>query len=364
MKYLPDNIGLYIHIPFCQKKCFYCDFYSVCLNKSVYRDYLDALINQITSWSGKIDSTVDTVYIGGGTPSLLRDDILPLMSAVKTNFLVSSDAEITVECNPNLDLSFLEYAKKSGVNRLSIGVQAGSDSRLMSLGRTHTTADARRVVEAARKQGFDNISCDLMIALPESDIYTLMQDIDFICGLSPDHISAYMLKIEEKTAFYRLRNDIKLPDDDSAAGQYLTVCDSLENLGFEHYEISSFARQNKKSRHNLKYWRCEEYLGIGPSAHSFIGGKRFFYPRDIKAFIRGNEPTFDCEGGSRQEKIILRLRLSEGVEIKDFGYDISYKAEKLKSAGLVNISGDKISLTDKGMLVSNSIITELLYEDI
>ncbi len=364
MKYLPDSIGLYIHIPFCDKKCLYCDFYSACVNDKVYNDYLIALVREIKAWGGSIKRTVDTVYIGGGTPSLLGRDITTVMSTVRENFAVTPDAEITAECNPNCDFEFLKAARKAGVNRLSFGAQSGSDGRLKMLGRRHTVNDVKMSVAKARQLGFDNVSLDIMIALPESNDTTLREDIDFICGLSPEHISAYMLKIEKNTAFFNRKESLNMPDEDETARQYLTVCKELESRGFEHYEISNFALGGKESRHNLKYWRCEEYLGIGPSAHSFFLGKRFYYPRDIKAFINGNEPVPDGVGGERDERIMLGMRLTQGVGIDGFCYDITEKAKRLEKSGLVKLSGGRISLTDEGMLVSNSIITELLYENL
>lgn len=360
MKYLPDSIGLYIHIPFCERKCLYCDFYSACLNKRVYDDYIGALLREIENWGGKTDRPVSTIYIGGGTPSLLGDDILPLISKIRDSFSVLPDAEITAECNPNMDISFLSFAKESGVNRLSFGVQAGSDSRLKTLGRTHTVNNSVAAVKAARRAGFRNISCDIMIALPESNEKTLKEDIDFICSLSPDHISAYILKIEPNTAFYKWENELGLPDEDGAAEQYLTLCYELEKRGYEHYEISNFARYDKKSRHNLKYWRCEEYLGIGPSAHSFFGGKRFYYPRDLKGFISGNSPFPDGEGGDTSERIMLGLRINDGVPVSFFSDAALIKAKDFNKAGLLEFENGKIKLTDEGMLVSNSIITELI----
>ncbi|MBR6903120.1 MAG: radical SAM family heme chaperone HemW [Clostridia bacterium] len=364
MKYLPDSIGLYIHIPFCNKKCLYCDFYSACFNKKVYEDFLSALFREIKAWGKKINRSVDTVYFGGGTPSILGEDIIPLMSVIKESFNVSESAEITAECNPNNCLEFLPSAKESGVNRLSFGVQAGDNSRLKALGRTHTAEDCKQAVNLARQLGFDNISVDIMIALPDSNRVTLKEDIDFILSLNPEHISAYMLKIEENTAFYIRQSSLNLPDEDQAAKQYLTLCSELEAIGYEHYEISSFAKRNLKSRHNLKYWRDLEYLGIGPSAHSFISGKRFYYPRDIKAFIKGNDPVSDGTGGGKTERIMLGLRTNDGVPTSLLS-DVQLKrTPAFEKAGLLNIKDSKIYLTDRGMLLSNSIITELLYEDI
>lgn len=364
MRYLPDNIGLYIHIPFCAKKCLYCDFYSAILNEKVYNDYFNALLREIKHWGERVDRPVDTVYFGGGTPSVLGEDIAVLLSEIKKSFHVLGNAEITAECNPGCDKSFFAAARKGGVNRLSLGVQAGDDGRLKTLGRTHTTLDVRSAVLAARQAGFDNLSCDIMTALPGSTLETLKEDIDFVCSLSPQHISAYILKIEPNTAFYKQKDALGLPDDDSAADQYLFLCRELENRGYEHYEISNFSLPGKKSRHNLKYWRCEEYLGLGPSAHSFLSGERFYYPRDLKSFIAGNSPLPEGSGGSKTERVMLALRTNDGVPLSLLSAAALEKVKKYENAGFLSVKGGKIVLSDKGMLLSNGIITELLYEDL
>lgn len=364
MKYLPDSIGLYIHIPFCAKKCLYCDFYSAVINEKVYKDYIAALLREIRRWGDSTRRPVDTVYIGGGTPSVLGRDIKPLLREIKNFFNVLPDAEITAECNPGDSGSFFDAAFKSGVNRLSVGVQAGDNGRLKALGRTHTTEDVEATILSARRAGFSNISCDIMIALPESNLKTLKEDIDFVCSLKPSHISAYILKIEPNTAFYKWRDKLAVPDEDGAADQYLFLCRELESRGFEHYEISNFCLPGKESRHNLKYWRCEEYLGIGPSAHSFISGERFYYERDLKGFIAGNKPVPDGKGGEKSERIMLALRTNDGVPAEEFSPAAIRKAGLFKKEGLLTDDGGKIVLTDKGMLVSNSIITEFLYEDL
>ena len=207
-----------------------------------------------------------------------------------------------------------------------------------------------------------------MIALPGSDIKSLESDLEFLSGFCAPHISVYILKVEENTAFYKRRGTLDLPDGDGAAEQYLFMCGYLEKRGYRHYEISNFCLENYESRHNLKYWNCEEYLGIGPAAHSFLNGRRFYYPRDLKAFINGNEPVYDCTGGDREEYIMLRLRLKEGLLFK--AYKTRFKTEvpkglikaalPLERAGLLKITDNALVLTDLGMIVSNSILTELL----
>lgn len=367
MKFLRKPLGLYVHIPFCAKKCGYCDFYSTFSSFDLGQDYLHAAKREIEKWGGKTNRPIDTVYIGGGTPSLLGEKIIFLLDTVRQNFELTEDAEITAECNPSSDTTFLKFAKKAGVNRLSIGAQSGENSMLKLLGRTHTASDTVNYIKSARDFGFDNISADLMIALPSSNLDTLKKDIDFILSLNTEHISSYMLKIESSTAF-SFRSDLDLPDDDSAAGQYLYMCDALKYAGYSHYEISNFAKEGKSSRHNLKYWKLEDYLGIGPSAHSMMDLKRFYYERDLKKFIRGCDTVFESDVDATTESVMLGLRLSEGVNLKNtYGskaLPIYEKLKKYENAGYLEINGDTVKLTDKGMLLSNSIITEIIYEDL
>lgn len=374
VKYLTEATpkGLYLHIPFCAKKCAYCDFYSACVSDGMLDSYTESLIREIKNWGGVLRRPVfDTVYFGGGTPSLLGGRLAAVTDAVYSAFEITSGAEITLELNPTGDRSktadFMKTARKSGINRLSVGAQSGSDRELELLGRTHTAADTLAAVNAAREAGFDNISLDLMLGLPGSDTGTLSESIDFILSAKPEHISAYILKIEENTYFYKMRDSISLPDDDSAANQYLYMCERLEKSGYLHYEISNFCLPGRESRHNLKYWRCGEYLGIGPSAHSFINGKRFYYPRDMKAFIKGTKPVYDGNGGDAEEYIMLRLRLAEGLDLKELESRFGINTDKIKKAvvplekaGFLKTGDSTIRLTDKGMTVSNSIITEIL----
>ncbi len=355
---LLTNLGLYIHIPFCEKKCAYCDFYSAVVTKSLIEDYLVALKRDITEWGGKINRPIDTIYLGGGTPSLLNQNLIPLIDCIKQNFQVLDNAEITLEVNPQSNIEeILKNAKKAGINRLSIGAQSGNDQELLSLGRTHTKADTENAVKIARVLGFSNISLDLMLSLPNSTTKKLKESLDFLLKLSPEHISAYILKIEPKTLFYKLRENLNLPNEDAVCEQYLFMCDYLKNNGFSHYEISNFAKSSKQSRHNLKYWKTQEYLGLGPSAHSFISGKRFYYPKDLKAYIKGASPVFDTDGGSDEEKLMLGLRLKEGVPFDKIPKD---KAEMFVKNGLATKYKDRFCLTDKGFLVSNAIIGELI----
>ena len=365
-----NNLGFYIHIPFCVKKCNYCDFYSVVPTEDKRKRYIESLVNEIKKWGERTARPIDTMYIGGGTPSLLSgDELASIFSAVKESFTVLDDAEITVEVNPGDNLEdFLKHATKCGVNRVSIGVQSFCANELCLLGRRHGVEDAKKAVDIARNIGIKNISADIMIGLPDSTEDTLKNSIDGILSLGTEHISAYILKVEQGTPFSLM--PLNLPDDDKTAEQYTLLCDTLKAAGYEHYEISNFAKKGYESRHNNRYWKQEEYIGIGPSAHSFFEGERFYYGRDISAFIDAPKTVFDGEGGDEAEYIMLALRLAKGLCFIDFEKKfgkpvhrkIILKAESLAKHQLCEIKDDSISLTDKGMLVSNSVIFTLLGE--
>ncbi len=332
-------------------------------------EYTRALCASFKQWGGNFHRPVDTIYLGGGSPALMSHRLMPLLEELRQHFAVLPDAEITLELNPSSDpRNLLQFAKNAGVNRLSIGAQSGNDEELKLLGRTHLANDTAKTVETARRLGFDNISLDIMLGLPNSAEKSLAQSLDFIAGLCPDHISAYLLKIEQNTAFYREQSALNLPDDDEQAAQYLLMCDFLKAKGYSHYEISNFCKAEKESRHNLKYWKGSDYLGIGPSAHSCVDGRRFYYPRDLRGFIKGIPPLPDGDGGNREEYIMLRLRLSSGISPCEyeskFGSALPKsfltKCKAFEKAGLMKTTRENIRLSARGMLLSNSIITELL----
>lgn len=333
-------------------------------------NYTVSLISEIKKWGGKLNGRpIDTIYFGGGTPSLLAKGLEAIIKEIKDNFSVSDNAEITLELNPTGNVAeLLAFAKKAGVNRLSIGAQSGDNDELKVLGRTHSAEDTVNAVKAARNLGFNNISLDLMLGLPESNLESLEKNLEFITSLAPEHISAYILKIEENTAFAKFESDLNLPNDDEIAEQYLFMSEYLERKGFSHYEISNFCKENMESRHNIKYWQGKEYLGIGPSAHSLLNNKRFYYERDLKAFMRGVSPVEDGCGGGKEEYIFLRLRLKEGINTQNFRRKFATalpqaffkKCSVLKKNGFLAMENERIYLTNKGMLLSNSIITELL----
>lgn len=366
------KIGIYIHIPFCKSKCPYCDFYSVKVNNEEMDRYVQELNNKFEFYSKDLSDNgyiVDTVYFGGGTPSTMGTTrLVKLLKAIKSSFCLADDVEITMEMNPtSSNLVDFTILKEMGLNRLSVGMQSAVDDEMKLLGRNHTQRDIEYTVRTAQKCGIRNISLDLIIGVPEQTKSTLKQSMDFCNSLGVQHISAYILKIEENTPFYKMKENLNLLTDDEQAEQYLYVCEYLESLGYCQYEISNFAINGYESRHNNKYWRCEEYLGFGPSAHSFFKGKRFYYDRDFSDFY-DNKLTDDGFGGSKEEFIMLNLRLKRGLIFKEFKERYSHdipekfikKAKLLSNAGYITINKEKVSLTKKGYLLSNTIITELL----
>lgn len=369
---MTNPLGLYIHVPFCAGKCRYCGFYSVTPDAALKSRTVDQICAEVRRWGGRIARPIDTVYLGGGTPSLLTaGETDRVFSAIRQSFSLLPDCEITCEVNPGDDLSaFLDAAVQSGVNRISVGVQSANDDELALLGRRHRFADAIRTVDQVRKSGIDNLSVDIMLGLPGSDLASLGFTIEQILSLKPNHISAYILKLEEGTPLWDQRQSLHLPDDDQTAKQYLFLSERLADSGFEHYEISNFAKTGFQSRHNNKYWLCEEYLGIGPAAHSFLEGKRFYYPNDLGSFLAGNPPVPDGTGGDEEEYVMLRLRLKRGLNFAEFadtfGHPLSpdflAKAEFFAKHGLCIKNEKKIALTEQGMLVSNTVIVELIEE--
>lgn len=359
-------IGLYLHIPFCKGKCPYCDFYSVAPQKGVTDSYVAALCRKIDEES----RVYDTVYFGGGTPSLLgADNIALILSHIRR----ADNCEVTLECNPSdtgSENSVFDFVKaaESGVNRISLGLQSAVDAERKALGRRGGCDDVERAIARAKAAGITNISLDLMLGIPNQTKESLLKSVDFCKNSGATHVSAYILKIEEGTFFYKKKDSLILPDEDETSELYLEAVNALENAGFAQYEISNFSKQGFESRHNLKYWRCEEYLGIGAAAHSFVDGKRFYYERSIADFIDGKAPVDDGEGGSEEEYIMLALRLSEGLFFADFEARFGRKipdgiveeAKLLEKHNLLTVDGEKIALTKQGFLLSNAVICRLL----
>ena len=339
--------GLYFHIPFCRSKCPYCDFYSVKYDKLQSEKYVDRLIDEIKKYNGSFD----TIYFGGGTPSILEPELIgKIISASKSQFDIEKNVEITVECNPskNLERDFEKYAEY-GVNRISLGMQSARNEERFALGRVAGKSEVAKAIGDAKKSGITNISLDVMLGTPKQTLNTLDETFEFIDKMNVTHISAYMLKIEEGTKFFELKDRLELADEDIVAQMYLKTVDSLKSLGFSQYEISNFSKIGYESRHNLKYWELNEYLGIGATAHSLWGGKRFFYDKNFSIIDDGI-------GGTEEERIMLGLRLNKGIDKSLIKKDFS----QFIKMGLIEDLGKKIALTPDGMLVSNTIINELI----
>ena len=374
-------MGLYIHVPFCRRKCLYCDFCSFPAQKSdVIADYVRALCEELRE-NAKACAlyVVDTVYFGGGTPTLLTTaQFADIFSALRDNYNIADDAEITVECNPLTNRErrseYLSFLRTIGVNRLSIGVQSADDGELRLIGRGHTFAEAKQTYLAARKAGFENISVDLIFALPSQTKQSLSRTVDELIALCPEHISIYSLQLEEGTPLYKLRDRYDLPSDDDAADMYELIVKRMADSGYNHYEISNFAKPGFESRHNSKYWSLDEYLGAGLAAHTDFGGVRWENTKNLADYLSGVRVLSQREISSserEEEYIMLGLRTSKGISASEFsalfGKDLFARiGEKLKpfaERGLVICDGDRIRLSEAGFEVSNTILAELLEFD-
>lgn len=369
------TLGLYIHVPFCKSKCRYCDFCSFPTpSSSAVEGYLDALVNEIGAWGNRIGEAlgylpaVDTVFFGGGTPTLLNPKQFgKLTEAIFRSFSVTEDAEITAECNPaTADRAYFSALRGLGVNRLSVGIQSMHDSELKLLGRLHRASDAASTLRDARDAGFDNISADIMFGIPGGTRESLAATLDSVLALSPDHISVYGLQIEDGTYFARHQNELDLPDEETECAMYMDAVRLLTDRGLARYEISNFARPGRQSRHNLKYWRREDYLGLGLAAHSCLGAVRFSNTECLADYLEGRrEATRETvsEHDILCERIMLGMRLDEGVDFERLGEKAApYRDALLRyvDRGLVKKSGSRLSFTDDGMYVSNAILADVL----
>lgn len=332
-------------------------------------NYVNALCEEIKTFDRicefvpkNTEITVDTIYFGGGTPSLLSPSQLErILECARENFAVSEKAEITVECNPSSPSlrEFLNSASVLGVNRISLGMQSSCNNERRKLGRKGTASDVENAVHYARLAGIENISLDVMVGVPDSNIDTLCDSLDFAASLGVPHISAYMLKIEEGTYYHRNMEKFNIPDEDETADMYLFISEYLREKGYLHYEISNFCKEGFFSRHNMKYWELAPYIGFGPSAHSFYGGKRFYFSRDINAFIKGERALFDGEGGDKEEKLMLSLRTYKGIPFKNENNEFINLIKNFIGKGLGEEKDGRFVLTPEGMLLSNSIILML-----
>ena len=365
---MKNNLGLYVHIPFCAAKCAYCDFYSLAGAQGQWDAYTAALCERIGQWSARCTAyTVDTVYLGGGTPSVLgASRLTDILYAIRQNYVLADDAEITCEANPDsMTQEFLTGIRAAGVNRLSMGIQSADDTELKMLGRIHTFAQAQEAFARARAAGFDNLSVDLMYALPGQTMDGLDRSIRSLLALQPEHLSCYGLTVEPDTPLGRA-NPV-LPDEDTQADMYLMLCDRMRGAGFEHYEISNFARPGFRSRHNSRYWKQEPYLGFGPGAHSDFDGRRLETPRSLDRWLTGELTEEDTDIDRASEYLMLALRTSDGVDAvwyeTAFERDFSTTARVLQPlvrAGYVKHTDSRWSLTETGFLLSNRILVSVL----
>lgn len=359
-------IGLYVHVPFCASKCGYCDFYSETTREG--KDaYLQVLEEEIRSYAGQ-GITADSLFVGGGTPSMLAaGELGDILDACREVFGLAG--ECTLEANPDsVSPEFLREVRQRGFNRISFGAQSAVDSELRALGRRHDAARIGTAVEWARQAGFDNLSLDVMLGIPGQSRVSLGYTLGAFAELAPEHLSCYLLKIEEGTPFYRQHMERLCAGDDLAADLYLQTVETLSRAGYRQYEISNFAKPGRACVHNLKYWRCMEYLGFGPAAHSFFEGERFYHPRGLSAYLesRGANRVPDGPGGGGEEQILLGLRLAEGMELSALPLPEAERAQFLKKArvfekaGLAEEINGRFRLTPEGFLVSNSVLAELL----
>ncbi len=360
-------VGIYVHIPFCASKCGYCDFYSETRAEG-QEEYLHVLSQEIRSYAGT-GTRADSLFVGGGTPSVLRADQLNrILDSCRDVFGLSG--ECTLEANPDsVSPAFLEEVRRGGYNRISFGAQSADDQELRLLGRRHNASRITEAVREARCAGFENLSLDIMLGIPEQDAKSLARTLDTFISLEPEHLSCYLLKIEEGTPFARKHMERYCAGEDQSAELYLQAADTLEQAGYHQYEISNFARPGKECTHNLKYWRCEEYLGFGPAAHSFFRGERFYHPRGLDAYLESNGENriSDGPGGDTEERVMLGLRLTEGISydtlpLTEFErQNFLRKVKKFTKAGLLEQKNNRIRLTKQGFLVSNFVISDLLF---
>lgn len=377
-----EKLGIYIHIPFCKSKCGYCDFCShPPLDGEVDR-YLNALMLHMQDLSGAASGySIDTVFIGGGTPTLLsKKQMKELVGCVRENFKLEKDAEFTVEANPGtVDKAYLRALVSMGVNRISFGLQSANDRELRALGRIHTRDEFAESYAAARAAGFRNINVDLMYGIPHQTAESFAETLAFVKALMPEHISVYGLKVEEGTPFFEKRDSLPLPDEEAEYKMYRNADAELSAAGYKHYEISNYARPGFESRHNKRYWLDEKYLGFGVAAHSYFGNQRYAYTEDMEKYILEMEHPHDMASilsecsdidvfTSETEYVMLRMRLFDGVDLaayrETFGASFAAKyGEKLKryvDGGFVTLDARHCAFTVRGMYVSNYILSDIL----
>lgn len=370
---ISKSIGLYVHIPFCLRKCNYCDFCSFACDAQTRGKYVDALISDIASYCGR-GISVDTIFFGGGTPSILSpDEFSRICEAIAKSFEISKELEFTIEANPaTVDKEKLMSYKSAGVNRISLGLQSIHENELKMLGRIHSYDDFLATYSLCRAVGFDNINVDLMYAFPNQTVESLGQTLREVTAISPEHISLYGLILEAGTPLYEMRESLVFPSEETELSMYRLATETLSRAGYSHYEISNYARAGCESRHNLKYWRDMEYIGVGLSAYSYFNGVRYGKTGDMALYLK--DPSANAyterinESEQKKEYIMLSLRLSEGLSFADyrarFSEDFLSGREKQISEyerlGLLSRTEGGIALTERGFYLSNTIISSLM----
>ena len=377
---MDKTLGIYIHIPFCASRCAYCDFCSTAGGQKRMPKYQDALLTHIRESAPQMAQYLtDTVYFGGGTPSYYgAKRICELFNALKTYARVLKSAEVTVECNPDsVTQAGLNALRKEGVNRLSIGMQSANDDILRLIGRRHSFKQVERAVSMARKAGFDNISLDLIYGLPSQTPSDWADTLNRALALRPEHLSCYGLKLEEGTPMWAYKDSPFLPSDDEQADMYLYTVETLERFDYPQYEISNFALKGYASRHNLKYWNLEEYMGFGASAHSFVGGVRYSYIADVQGYIDGVNGVPGAKLLDEYEKsgpldraaeyIMLGMRTTRGITREE--YRAIYRSDfepmeqllrQFAKKGWTKEENGRWRFTTTGFLISNPLIAALL----
>ncbi len=373
------EISLYIHIPFCKQRCFYCDFPTFSGKERFRKDYIEALVKEIEEKCS--DYLIKTIFIGGGTPSYLEENELEKLLITVSKLNLSDKLEYSMECNPGtVNEEKLKIMKKYGINRISFGLQSCNDNLLKKIGRIHTFDEFLENYNLARKVGFNNINVDLMYGLPNLTIKDWENTLKRICDLKPEHISAYSLIIEEGTAFHNLyeKNILKLPSEDDERVMDKLTKEILKANGYHQYEISNFALEGKECEHNKVYWSLKEYIGVGSASSSYIDGSRFSNTTNINDYIEkiNNNVSVVIDKyensieDEMEEFIFMGLRMISGIDLlrfkKKFGIDINsiYKEviEKNIKDGLLVVKEDKMFLTAKGMELSNSVMSDFILD--
>lgn len=370
------KLGLYVHIPFCIRKCNYCDFLSFPGNEEVQGQYVQTLVQEMEGWREKVRSyDVDTVFIGGGTPSILSvSNMDKIFGGITDCFSIPALTEFTIECNPGtVTCEKLELYYRAGVNRISIGMQSAVDGELKKLGRIHTCDEFTRCYEMVRKVGFDNVNIDIMSAIPGQTIQSYEDTLQCVVKSGPEHISSYSLIIEEGTPFYEQYADVPPVDEETDRQMYELTGEVLEKAGYRRYEISNYAKPGKECLHNLKYWQRKQYLGLGLGASSFMEHNRFANTRDLAEYqnrVRsGRQAVYETdhlsETDEKAEFMYLGLRCMQGISVREFnicfGEELdSCFGEEIRQCveqGLLVYENDRIYLTKRGIDVSNRVFS-------